>query len=134
METLLFAVLTVYFLLITPIYYLLSHEKAGAIALLLTFFLSLIITSYTFATGRHMAPRPEDRLDGEISDATGELGFFSPHSSWPLWAGISAALAVLGVCIGWWLTAVGLAFLVAAVVGMTFEYYREDPRATPGGP
>ena len=30
-------------------------------------------------------PRPEDRMDGEIADGAGELGFFPPYSWWPLW-------------------------------------------------
>jgi len=132
METLIFGILSVFFLLVTPIYWLLSHEIAGSVALGLTFFLSFIVTSYLFGTGRRMAPRPEDRLDGEISDSTGEVGFFSPHSAWPLWAGSSFGVCILGVAIGWWLFAIGVAFMLASIVGLCFEYYREDPSNRPG--
>lgn len=132
METLIFGILTLFFGIVTPVYWLLSDEIAGSIALLLTFFLAFIVTTYVYATGRRMAPRPEDRLDGEVSDATGEVGFFSPYSAWPLWAGASFALAALGVAIAWWLFAIGAVFTVASVVGMSFEYYREDPDVRPG--
>lgn len=131
METLIFAILSGFFLLITPIYWLLSHEIAGSVALLLTFFLAFIVTSYMFLTGRNMAPRPEDRLDGEISDATGQVGFFSPHSTWPLWAGASFAIIMLGVAIAWWMVIIGVVFMLASIIGMTFEYYREDPESRP---
>lgn len=129
METLIFGILTAFFGIVTVIYFFLSgHEIAGSTALLLTFFLAFIITTYVFLTGRRIAPRPEDRLDGDVSDATGEVGFFSPHSSWPLWAGLSFALCVLGVALAWWLFAIGVFFMMASIVGMTFEYYRESPQ------
>ena len=131
METLIFGIVSLFFLLVTPSYWLLSHEIAGSIALLLTFFLSFIITSYIWATGRRMAPRPEDRLDGEISDSTGEVGFFSPHSVWPLWAGLSFGVAMVGIAVGWWLFAIGLTFSLASAAGMSFEYYRAPSEDRP---
>ena len=133
MESLIFGILTGFFGVVTVVYWLLSHEIAGSIALLLTFFLSFIITTYVFATGRRMAPRPEDRLDGEVSDATGEVGFFSPHSTWPLWAGASFGIAMLGIAIAWWLFAIGAFFTISAVIGMSFEYYKEAPARSGGG-
>ncbi len=131
MESLIFGIVTLFFGLTATSYWLLSHEIAGSIALLLAFFFSLVITSYIWATGRRMAPRPEDRLDGEISDSTGEVGFFSPHSVWPLWAGLSFGLAMIGVAVGWWLFAIGLVFALASAVGMSFEYYRANPEDRP---
>lgn len=131
METLIFAILTGFFAVITPVYWLLSHEIAGSVALLLTFFLTFIITSYVFLTARNMAARPEDRLDGEISDATGQVGFFSPYSSWPLWAAASFAICVLGIALAWWMVIIGVVFLLASIIGMCFEYYREDPESRP---
>ncbi len=131
METLIFAILTGFFAVITPVYWLLSHEIAGSVALLLTFFLTFIITSYVFLTARNMAARPEDRLDGEISDATGQVGFFSPYSSWPLWTAASFAICVLGIALAWWMVIIGVVFLLASIIGMCFEYYREAPESRP---
>jgi hypothetical protein len=70
--------------------------------------------------------RPEDDLAGEIEQGTGELGFFSPHSWWPLFLGLSAALAAVGFAVGWWLFLLGACFTVLSAIGFVFEYYRGD--------
>ena len=57
-------------------------------------------------------------MDGEIEQGTGELGFFSPHSWWPLYVGLAAAIAALGVAIGWWLFLIGLLALFLTVIGL----------------
>ncbi len=131
-ETLIFVILNVFFLITTPTYWLLSHEITGTVALILTFFLTVIVSAYLGLTGRRLPPRPEDQLDGEIEDGVGQIGFFSPQSVWPLWAGIAFALVVLGVVIGWWLLIIAFAFLIMAVIGFTFEYYREVPGSPTG--
>ena len=130
-ETALFAVLVAFFAIVTPIYWFLSHDPTGAIALLLSFFFSLVVSSYSFITGRKLPVRPEDRLDGEIADGAGELGFFSPHSYWPLWAAATSALFVFGIAVGWWLAILAFPLLVIAVLGFLFEYYREEPESRP---
>ncbi len=58
--------------------------------------------------------RPEDDPQGEISEGTGELGFFSPHSWWPLFTGLACAVAAIGAAIGWWLFLIGMLFVVFA--------------------
>ncbi len=131
-ERLLFAIVALFLLIVAPIYYLLSHEITGTVALILAFFLILIVTSYITITGRKLPPRPEDRLDGDVVDGVGEIGFFSPHSIWPFWTAASFALVVLGVVIGWWLLIIAMAFMVMAVIGFTFEYYREVPESQIG--
>ena len=68
--------------------------------------------------------RPEDDQRGEIYQGTGELGFFSPHSWWPLFVGTSAALAAVGVAIGWWMFLIGMLAVILSVIGFVFEYYR----------
>jgi len=73
-----------------------------------------------------MEPRPEDRKDGEIADGAGELGFFPPYSWWPLWCGLSLAVCVLGVVIGWWLFIIGSFLGLLALQGWIFEYYRGE--------
>ena len=71
-----------------------------------------------------MPLRPEDDNQGEIEHGTGEMGFFSPHSWWPLFLGIGAASAALGLAIGWWLFLIGMLWTVFATIGFVFEYYR----------
>jgi hypothetical protein len=70
--------------------------------------------------------RPEYNLHGEIAEQAGDYGFFSPHSWWPLWLGMSAAVLFLGVAIGWWLFIIAAPFAAVATVGWTFEYFRGE--------
>lgn len=126
-ETLVFGFITGFFAVVAVIYNLLSHEVTGTVALILATFLALIVTSYLAITGRRLPPRPEDRLDGEVEDGVGEIGFFSAHSIWPFWLATAFALVMLGVAIGWWLVIIAMILLVMAVIGFTFEYYREVP-------
>lgn len=67
---------------------------------------------------------PEDDPLGEIEDISGDYGFFSPHSWWPLWLALSAAVIFLGLAVGWWLVAIGALFVVPALVGWTYEYWK----------
>ena len=79
---------------------------------------------YVLFTGRRLPQRPEDDNEGEIEQGTGELGFFSPYSWWPLYVALAAATAAVGFAIGWWLFLIGAMFLIFAVIGFVFEYYR----------
>jgi len=65
---------------------------------------------------------PEDNTDAEIADGAGELGFFSPHSWWPLPTGMSAVATGLGLIIGWWFTLIAISALVICVIGWVTEY------------
>jgi|SRR5450756_1444321 len=106
------------------VYWYVSYDPTGTTALALSVALCLLAGFYLVFTGRRLPLRPEDNTEGEISDGTGEIGFFSPHSWWPLWVGAAAALLAVGFAIGWWLVLIGVAALVFAAIGMVFEYYR----------
>jgi Cytochrome c oxidase subunit IV len=125
-ESYLFAVLAAFLLIVTPIYWFLSQDPAGTTALALSFGLSFLIAFYLLFTARRMDPRPEDLKDGEIEDATGIYGFFSPHSWWPLAVASAGFLVFMGLVFGWWLFIIGAVWLTVAVVGLVFEYYRGD--------
>jgi hypothetical protein len=71
---------------------------------------------------------PEDNITAEISDGAGELGFYSPHSWWPLPTGASAVAVGLGLIIGWWFTLIAVSALVICVIGWVTEY--EKPLST----
>ena len=106
------------------VYWYFSKDPTGTTALALAVGLAFLTGFYLLFTGRRLPPRPEDRPDAEIAEGTGELGFFSPHSWWPLFVSLSAATAALGVAIGWWLFLIGLLGLFLTVIGFVFEYYR----------
>jgi Cytochrome c oxidase subunit IV len=106
------------------IYWNLSHDPTGTTALALSVCLAFLIGFYVMFTGRRLPPRPEDDREGEIPEGTGELGFFSPHSWWPLFVGLAAGLAVIGVAIGWWLFLLGAFAVILSMIGFVFEYYR----------
>jgi hypothetical protein len=106
------------------VYWYFSKDPTGTTALALSVALAFLTGFYLLFTGRRLPERPEDNPDGEIEQGTGELGFFSPHSWWPLFVGLAAAIAALGVAIGWWMFLIGLLALFLTTIGFVFEYYR----------
>ncbi len=113
-----------FFALVTPIYWFLSEDPTGTSALVMTTLLASLVAFYLGVVSRQIDPRPEDRDEAEIADGAGELGFFPPYSWWPLYTGLSLAVVVLGVAIGWWLVIIGAGIGTITVVGFVFEYYR----------
>jgi protein-S-isoprenylcysteine O-methyltransferase Ste14 len=120
----LFVGCAIFFGVVDIIYWYFSKDPTGTTALALSVALAFLTGFYLLFTGRRLPERPEDNSDGEIEEGTGELGFFSPHSWWPLYVGLAAATAALGVAIGWWLFLIGLLALFLTVIGFVFEYYR----------
>ena len=106
------------------VYWYTSKDPTGTAALAFCVGLGVLTGFYCLFTGRRLPKRPEDDNAGEIAQGTGELGFFSPHSWWPLFLGRAAAVAVLGFAVGWWLFLIGMLFTVFATIGFVFEYYR----------
>jgi len=125
-EGIIFTILGAFFLVVSPVYWFLSKDPTGTSALVLTTLLAFLVAFYLLLTARRMGPRPEDRKDAEIAEGAGELGFFSPHSWWPLFCALSLAVCVLGVIFGFWLYLIGVAFGVVSVLGLVFEYYRGE--------
>ena len=108
------------------VYWYFSKDPTGTTALALAVGLAFLTGFYVLFTGRRLPPRPEDDLEGEIEQGTGEMGFFSPHSWWPLFLGLSAALAALGMAIGWWLFLIGMLCVIFTSIGFVFEYYHGE--------
>jgi hypothetical protein len=106
------------------VYWYYSKDPTGTAALAFAVALAILTGFYVLFTGRRLPPRPEDRPDADISEGTGEIGFFSPHSWWPLFLGLAAAVAAAGFAIGWWLFLIGMLATVFASIGFVFEYYR----------
>jgi hypothetical protein len=107
------------------VYWYASKDPTGSTALGIAVGLAFLTGFYVLFTGRRLSRiRPEDNPRAEIAEGTGELGFFSPRSWWPLFVGLAAALAALGVAVGWWLFLIGMLFTFLAAIGFVFEYYR----------
>ena len=137
-EARLFEILTAFFLLAAIVYGVLATffqepkggiEWAGTTALVMTAGLSLIISTFFRFVARRLDTRPEDYGDADIADGAGELGFFSPHSWWPILIAAAFSTAAIGAAL-WlpWLIATGLVFVLAAVCGLVFEYYTGPER------
>jgi hypothetical protein len=125
-ETWIFVTTTIFFVLVTPAYWLITGDWTGTSALTMSALLVAMVSLYLGFHAARMEPRPEDRKDGEIADGAGELGFFPPYSWWPLWCGAALGVCVLGVVIGWWLFIIGSFLGLLALQGWVFEYYRGE--------
>jgi hypothetical protein len=126
-ESWIFAFVTLFFVIVSPVYWYMSGEWAGTAALIMTALLAGMVTVYLGFHASKMEPRPEDRQDAEIADGAGELGFFPPYSWWPLWCAGSLAVIVYGVALGaWWLVIIGIGLGALALSGWVFEYYRGE--------
>ncbi len=124
----LFAAGALFYALGAVVYGLLSEgEPVGTVALAFTAGLAFLIGYYVLFTGSRVDLRPEDRMDAEIVEGAGELGFFSPHSWWPLAVAFFAAITFVGIIYGWWLFTIGIGGAAFAVIGMVFEYHRGAP-------
>ncbi|KQO65064.1 cytochrome c oxidase subunit 4 [Curtobacterium sp. Leaf261] len=100
-------------------------EPVGTMGIALVGVMSVFIAFYlgrvTAAQGGDL---PEDRGDANIEDGDAELGHFSPWSWWPIFMAAAVSIIFLGVAAGFWMCAIGAAFLAVSLVGWTYEYYR----------
>lgn len=126
----LFVGLSVFYAILTVIYWQLGGEAVGITAIALSAGLALIVGFYLWFTDRRLGNLlPEDNQQGEIADSAGEIGFFSPHSWWPLPVALSASALALGLIIGWWLVLLALGALIVSIMGMVLEYERPTTSA-----
>lgn len=126
-ETWLFVICTVFLVLVTPAYWLITNDWTGTSALTMTTLLTLMVSLYLGVHAARMDPRPEDRKDGEIADGAGELGFFPPYSWWPLWCALALSTVVFATAMSaWWLLIIGGVIGMVTLSGWIFEYYRGE--------
>ena len=130
-EARLFEFLTAFFALASVVYGVLTAmyaqggiEWAGTTALVLTTGLSLIVGTFFRFVARRLDTRPEDYEDAEIADGAVSLGFYPPHSWWPLMIALSASVTAVGMAM-WltWLIVAGVCFVLVTVSGLVFEYH-----------
>ena len=119
----LFIGLALFYVLMTVIYWQVGGEPVGIGGMLLAAALAGMVGFYVWFTQRRIGQiLPEDNLTALISDGAGELGFYSPHSWWPLPVALSMCAMTLSLVIGWWLTVISLGALVISIIGMVTEY------------
>jgi hypothetical protein len=125
----LFIGLSVFYVVMTIIYWQVGGEPVGIAGMLLSAALAGMVGFYVWFTQRRIGQiLPEDNLTALISDGAGDLGFYSPHSWWPLPVALSMCALTLSLIIGWWLTVISLGALVISIIGMVTEY--EKPVAS----
>jgi hypothetical protein len=122
-EGLFFALLSLFLLVSAGIYWFLSYDPTGFACLLLSGGMAGIVSTYTLVTAKRTGLRPEDRPDAEIAEGAGEVGFFSPHSWWPILLAGAFTLTTLGMIFGPFILVIGGFCVLIAVAGFTLEYY-----------
>jgi hypothetical protein len=122
-EAYLFGALAVFLVPVSVVYWYYSKDWTGTTCLVFSVLLAFMVGYYLWFTARRMEARPEDRPDAEISEGAGEVGFFPPHSWWPIFLAAAFTVTVLGLVIGPFLSVIGAGLLVVALSGLLFEYY-----------
>lgn len=119
----LFGGLAIFYVIVTIVYWQVGGEPVGIGGMLLAAGLAGMVAFYLWFTQRRIGVvLPEDSFTAEIADGAGELGFYSPHSWWPLPVALGACTMGLGLIIGWWLVLIGVGALLFSVIGMVTEY------------
>jgi hypothetical protein len=125
LESRIFEICTAFFFLCAIVYgFLARHEVVGIVCLTLTGGLSLIIGTYFRFVSRRLEMRPEDNPNAEVSDGSGEVGFFSPGSYWPI--GVAGAAALLSLAVAYWMVwaiVIAVVLLLVTIGGLLFEYH-----------
>ena len=124
----LFTGLSVFYVIMAIVYWQVNGEAVGITGMILAACLAGMVGFYVWFTQKRIGETlPEDNQTAEIADGAGELGFYSPHSWWPLPVALSACAMGLGLVIGWWLTLIAVASLVISIIGMVTEYEKPLP-------
>jgi hypothetical protein len=129
----LFVGLSVFYVLMTVVYWYVGGEAVGITGMLLAACLAGMVGFYVWFTQKRIGTlMPSDNLTAEISDGAGELGFYSPHSWWPLPVALAAVAMGMGLIIGWWLTVIAVTALFFGIIGWVTEYEKplDDPAMT----
>jgi hypothetical protein len=129
----LFSSLSIFYVIMTVIYWYVGGEAVGITGMLLAACLAGMVGFYVWFTQKRIGTlMPADNLTAEISDGAGELGFYSPHSWWPLPVALAATAMGMGLIIGWWLTLIAVTALFFGIIGWVTEYEKplDDPTMT----
>ncbi len=119
----LFGFLSIFYVVMSVIYTYVGGEAVGITGMILAACLAGMVGFYLWFTQRRIGfDIPSDNLEAEIADDAGELGFYSPHSWWPLPVALAIMTTGLGLIIGWWLVLIGVGALMVSIIGFVTEY------------
>lgn len=121
-ETYYFAGVAGFFAVTSAVYGCFSGDPAGTAMLVVAFLMASLIAFFLLVQQRRHGMRPEDRPDGEVRQRAGPLGFFPPHSSWPVVTAAGFTVVALGFVHGLWLALIGAALLTAGILGFALQY------------
>jgi hypothetical protein len=123
-EAAIFNIVSAILVVFAVVYGFWAKEPIGTTALALSAGLTILVGGFFWFISRRIDARPEDRKDADIADGSGELGFFSPASYWPIGIALSVAVTALGLAFFYpWLIITGGVAVLIAVGGLLFEYY-----------
>ena len=113
-----------FFVLVGVVYGFLTDfkELVGFPAILLSAGLAFMIGIYFQMLAKRHGVRPEDREDGEIAELSGDQGFYSPWSWWPLVLAAGSALSFVALAVGWWIMVPAGIIALVGLVGWVFEF------------
>jgi hypothetical protein len=114
----------VFFAVVSAVYWFTSYEEAGTTLLTVTALAYLLLFGYLYLQVRRLrtdVPRPQDREDGEVSDAVVEIEYFPAASVWPAALGLGVAVISLGLVFGQWFFVIGAIVLVGGIIGYAVE-------------
>jgi len=126
----LFVGLAVFYAIMAVVYTYVTgaDEPVGITGMILASCLAAMVGFYVWFTQKRIGfDIPSDDVNGEIADDAGELGFYSPHSWWPLPVALSACALGLSLVVGWWLTLITLSALIVSIIGFVTEYEKPLP-------
>jgi hypothetical protein len=122
-EAVLFAFFAVFLVPASVVYWIFSGDWTGTACLVMSILLATMVAYYLWFTARRMEARPEDRPDAEIAEGAGEVGFFAPHSWWPIGMAAAFTITLTGLVIGPFLVMIGFGLIAYTTLGLLFEYY-----------
>lgn len=99
-------------------------EPVGTVGIGLAAIMAWFPAFFLFRSAKAAPNLPEDNYEANIEDGDAEVGFFLPTSWWPIVLAGACALTALGLAIGWWLAAIGVATVIVAAIGWSFETNR----------
>lgn len=129
-EARVFELLTAFFFLVGIVYTICTFfsargvEWAGVTAMFFSGGLTLLAGTFFRFVSRRVEIRPEDYEEAEVEDGAGELGFFSPHSWWPLLVALGAAMFAIGFATAnFWFAIFSAVVIIGTAAGLVFEYH-----------
>jgi hypothetical protein len=116
LEALLWTGVAVYFTVVGTIYWFVSDDPVGVSVLLTATGLGGLVAGWTWDWSRRHDDRIVDRADTDASDRTGIVGVYPTASLRPVALAIGLTAVVLGIPLGSWMTAGGLAIVASQVL------------------